>query len=181
MIYPFLGKTPDIHNALYLAPSADIIGDVIMGENSTAWFNTTIRGDVNYIRIGHSTNIQDNSCIHVTNQTGPTIIGSEVTIGHNCMIHGCTIHDRVLIGIMTTVLDKAIIETDVLIGANSLVPPRKVLESGYLYLGSPVKKVRKLTAEEIDSLRQNALNYIKYGRAYSGKDAYEVNPFYPQQ
>lgn len=180
MIYPFLGKKPDIQNALYLAPSADIIGDVSMGENSTAWFNTTIRGDVNKITIGHSSNIQDNSCIHVTNQTGPTIIGNEVTIGHNCMIHGCTIHDRVLVGIMTTILDEAVIHSDVLIGAGSLVPPRKVLESGYLYLGSPVKQIRKLTDAEIKSVRQNALNYIKYGRAYTGDDAYDVNPFYPQ-
>jgi carbonic anhydrase/acetyltransferase-like protein (isoleucine patch superfamily) len=180
MIYPFLGKTPDTSKALYIAPSADIIGDVQMGENATAWFNTTIRGDVNYIRIGDASNIQDNTCIHVTNQTGPTIIGNEVTIGHNCMIHGCTIHDRVLVGIMSTVLDKAVIQPDVLIGAGSLVPPRKVLESGYLYLGSPVRQVRKLSEEEIASIRQNALNYIKYGRAYSGKDAYDQNPFYPQ-
>ena len=145
MIYEFLGKRPQVNETNFIAPSADIIGDVTFGEEASAWFNVTIRGDVNYIQIGDRTNIQDNTCIHVMNQTGPTIIGDEVTIGHSAMIHGCTIHNRVLVGIKAVILDKAVIPSDVIIAAGSLVPPGKELESGYLYMGSPVKKSRKLS------------------------------------
>ncbi len=112
------------------------------------------------------------------NQTGPTEIGNEVTVGHNAMIHGCTIHDRVLIGIHATVLDEVIIEPDVIVAAGSLVPPGKRLESGYMYMGSPVKQTRELTDEEIASIRTHADNYVKYARAYMQKDTYEENPFY---
>lgn len=178
MIYEFLNKSPRYDDTVFIAPSADIIGDVTIGEESSVWFNVTIRGDVNWIEIGERTNIQDNTSVHVMNQTGPTSIGSDVTVGHNAMIHGCTIHDRVLVGIHATVLDQAVIEPDVIIAAGSLVPPGKTLESGYLYLGSPVKQVRKLTDEEIASIPQNARNYIKYQRAYRQVDKYEINPFY---
>jgi carbonic anhydrase/acetyltransferase-like protein (isoleucine patch superfamily) len=112
------------------------------------------------------------------NQTGPTTIGDEVTIGHGAVIHGCTIHDRVLIGMNATILDKAVIQSDVIIAAGTLVPPNKVLESGYMYMGSPVRQARKLSDEEIASIRKYSQNYVKYSRAYSGKDTYEKNPFY---
>jgi len=178
MIYEFLKCSPDFDESVFVAPSADIIGDVTIGIQSSVWFNVTIRGDVNWIEIGERSNIQDNTCIHVMNQTGPTKIGDEVTVGHSAMIHGCTIHDRVLIGIHTTVLDKAVIESDVIVAAGSLVPPGKRLESGYLYMGSPVKQVRKLTDEEIESIKKHSSNYIKYSRAYRQKDTYSGNPFY---
>lgn len=178
MIYEFLNAKPDYPESVFIAPSADMIGDVSLGEESSVWFNTTIRGDVNWIDIGQRTNIQDNSCIHVMNQTGPTKIGNDVTIGHNAMVHGCTIHDRVLIGIHATVLDEAIIESDVIVAAGSLVPPGKRLESGYMYMGTPVKQVRKLSDEEIASIRKHADNYVKYARTYMQKDTYETNPFY---
>ncbi|MCW9706965.1 gamma carbonic anhydrase family protein [Fodinibius salsisoli] len=178
MIYEFLDAKPDYPDSVFVAPSADIIGDVVLGEESSAWFNTTIRGDVNWIEIGQRTNIQDNSCIHVMNQTGPTEIGNDVTIGHNAMVHGCTIHDQALIGIHATILDEAIIESDVIVAAGSLVPPGKRLESGYMYMGTPVKQVRKLTDEEIASIKEHADNYVKYARAYMQKDTYETNPFY---
>ena len=181
MIYEFLNKSPFFDESCFVAPSADIIGDVSFGKESSAWFNVNIRGDVNYIRIGDKTNVQDNSCIHVMNQTGPTVIGSEVTIGHCAMIHGCTIKDRVLVGMNATILDKAVVESDVIIAAGSVVPPNKTLESGYLYMGSPAKPVRKLTEEEIESIPQYAANYVKYMRAYQQKDTYEKNPFYPQE
>ena len=180
MILEFLGKFPSIHKSAYIVDSADIIGDVVIGEESSVWFNVTIRGDVNKIRIGDRSNVQDNVCIHVMNQTGPTIIGDEVTIGHGAVVHGCTINDRVLIGINATILDKAVIESDVIIAAGTLVPPNKTLESGYLYMGSPAKAVRKLSDEEIASIKKYSQNYIKYSRAYQGKDKYDVNPFYPQ-
>lgn len=180
MITEFLGKSPTIHKTAYIAPGADIIGDVTIGKESSVWFNVTIRGDVNKITIGTQSNIQDNVCIHVMNQTGPTIIGDEVTIGHGAVIHGCTIKERVLIGINATVLDKAVIESDTIIAAGTLVPPNKTLESGYLYMGSPAKAVRKLSEEEIISIKKYSQNYIKYSRAYQGKDTYDKNPFYPQ-
>lgn len=179
MIYEFLNSSPQFDDTVFVAPSADIIGDVTIGSESSIWFNVTIRGDVNWIEIGERTNIQDNSSVHVTNQTGPTSIGNDVTIGHNAMVHACTIHDRVLIGIQSTVLDGAIIHPDVILAAGSLVPPGKELESGYLYMGSPAKKSRKLTDEEIESIKQNAANYIAYQRAYKRVDTYDENPFYP--
>jgi len=178
MIYEFLKRKPEFDDSVFVAPSADIIGDVTIGKQSSVWFNVTIRGDVNWIEIGERSNIQDNSCIHVMNQTGPTKIGDEVTVGHCAMIHGCTIHDRVLIGMNATILDEAVVESDCIVAAGSLVPPGKRLESGYLYMGSPVKKARKLSEEEFNSIPQYAANYVKYKRAYQQKDTYSENPFY---
>ena len=180
MIHDFLGISPTFNETNFIAPSADIIGNVRLGEWSSVWFNSTIRGDVNKIEIGKRSNIQDNSCIHVMNQTGPTSIGDDVTIGHSCMIHGCTIKDRVLVGIQTVILDKAVIHSDCLIAAGSLVPPGKVLESGFLYMGSPVKAVRELSPEELESILGYSKNYVKYSRAYLGLDKYDSNPFYDE-
>lgn len=182
MIYEFLEHKPRFDETAFIAPSADIVGNVTVGRQSSIWFNVTIRGDVNWIEIGEQSNIQDNTCIHVMHDTGPTLIGNRVTVGHSAMIHGCTIHDRVLIGIHATVLDKAVIPPDVIIAAGSLVPPGKELESGFLYMGSPVTKARKLTEEERESITQHADNYVKYARAYQQKDTYDSNPFYePRQ
>tara|TARA_R110002096_G_scaffold435983_1_gene664842 strand:+ start:18576 stop:19124 length:549 start_codon:yes stop_codon:yes gene_type:complete len=178
MIHEFLNSSPKIDETAFVASSADIIGDVVLGKESSVWFNVTIRGDVNAITIGDRSNIQDNVCIHVMNQTGPTIIGNEVTIGHGAVVHGCTIKDRVLVGINATILDKAVIESDVILAAGSLVPPGKTLESGFMYMGSPAKAARKLSQEEIESIRKYSQNYVKYSRAYQGKDVYNTNPFY---
>lgn len=178
MVYEFLDKRPRINESNFIAPSADIIGDVTLGDEASVWFNCTIRGDVNWIEIGARSNVQDNCCIHVTNQTCPTKIGDEVTIGHGAVIHGCTLHDRVLVGMNAVILDKAVIESDVIIAAGSLVPPGKTMPSGHLCMGSPCKPVRKLTDEEIASIRQYSQNYVKYSRAYLRKDTYDSNPFY---
>lgn len=178
MIYPFIGKSPTFDESNYIAPSADVIGDVTLGHESSIWFNCTVRGDVNYIEIGDRSNIQDNCCIHVMNQTGPTIIGNEVTIGHGAIIHGCTIKDRVLVGMNAVVLDKAVIEEDVIIAAGSLVTPGKTMPSGYMCMGSPCKPVRKLTEAEIQSIPKYSENYVKYSRVYLGKDTFDENPFY---
>ncbi|WP_103664113.1 gamma carbonic anhydrase family protein [Gracilimonas amylolytica] len=178
MIHEFLGRTPQYNDSVFIAGNAEIIGDVTLGNESSVWFNVTIRGDVNYIKIGDRSNVQDNVCIHVMNQTGPTNIGNEVTIGHGAVVHGCTINDRVLVGINATILDKAVIESDVIVAAGTLVPPGKTLESGYLYMGSPATKARKLSLEEIASIKKYASNYVKYSRAYQGKDQYDQNPFY---
>ena len=178
MIQGFLGSQPLISASAFVAESADIIGDVHIGEQSSVWFNTTIRGDVNAIRIGDRSNVQDNVCIHVMNQTGPTIIGDDVTIGHGAVVHGCTVHNSVLIGMNATLLDKCVIESDVVIAAGTLVPPGKTLASGYLYMGSPAKAVRPLSIQERASITQYAQNYIKYSRVYRGEHSFEENPFY---
>ena len=181
MIQEFLGKHPHIHKTAFVVESAAVIGDVTLGKESSVWFNVTIRGDVNWIKIGDRSNVQDNVCIHVMNQTGPTFIGDEVTIGHGAVIHGCTIKDRVLVGINATVLDKAVIESDVIIAAGTLVPPNKTLKSGFLYMGSPVKAVRKLSEEEIQSIGKYSQNYVNYSKAYSGEETYSENPFYQSE
>lgn len=178
MIYEFLNARPEFDETCFVASSADVIGDVRMGTESGIWFHATVRGDVNYIDIGSRTNIQDHVCVHVTNQTAPTIIGNQVTIGHSAVIHGCTVHDRVLVGIRSVILDDAVIEPDCMIGAGSLVTPGKTMPSGYLCLGSPAKPVRKLTDSERSSLIRHADNYVTYMRAYQQKDQYESNPFY---
>lgn len=178
MIHEFLKRSPKFDDSVFIAPSADIIGDVTLGKQSSVWFNVTIRGDVNYIKIGDQSNVQDNVCIHVMNQTGPTIIGNKVTIGHGAVVHGCTIKDRVLVGINATILDEVVIESDVIVAAGTLVPPGKTLESGYMYMGSPAKAVRKLTPDEIESIPKYASNYVKYIKGYQQPDSFDENPFY---
>ena len=178
MIYDFIGKSPVYDESNFIAESADIIGDVTLGKQASVWFNTTIRGDVNWIKIGDRSNVQDNTCIHVTNRTCPTLIGNDVTIGHSAMLHGCTVHDRVLVGIKAVILDRAVIEPDCMIAAGSLVAPGKVMPSGYMCMGVPAKPVRKLTDAEIASIMNYSENYVKYSRTYLGLDKHEFNPFY---
>ena len=149
-----------------------VIGDVILAENVSVWPFAVIRGDVNHIRIGKNSNVQDHAMLHVSHKKAdkpngsPLIIGEDVTIGHHVTLHGCTIGNRVLIGINSIVLDDAIIPDDVMIGAGTLIPPGKVLESGYLYVGSPAKKVRPLTEKELAFLPYSAQNYVKVSGHY---------------
>lgn len=163
----YKGVNPSIGIGVYIDETSVIVGQVKIGDNSSVWPLVAARGDVNHIHIGKKTNIQDGSVLHVTHKSSanpdgyPLIIGDEVTIGHRVMLHGCTIKDRVLVGMSTTILDGAIVESDVFIGAGSLVPPNKVLESGYLYVGSPVKQVRPLTEPELAFLSKSADNYVR--------------------
>ena len=151
---------------------AVVIGDVILAENVSVWPFAVIRGDVNHIRIGKNSNVQDHAMLHVSHKKAdkpngsPLVIGEDVTIGHHVTLHGCTIGNRVLIGINSIVLDDAIIPDDVMIGAGTLIPPGKVLESGYLYVGSPAKKVRPLTEKELAFLPYSAQNYVKVSGHY---------------
>lgn len=174
MIRPFDGIQPTIPASAFVDDSAVVIGDVALGEDTSVWPTAVIRGDVNRIRIGARTSIQDGSVVHATHD-GPytpggasTTIGDDVTVGHKVILHACTIHDRVLVGMGAIVMDKAVVEADVIIGAGSLVPPGKVLESGYLYVGSPVKKVRPLTEKEKEQLVYSAGYYVKLARRYRG-------------
>lgn len=159
--------TPELGERAFVDASAVVIGDVQIGEDSSVWPLTVIRGDMHRIRIGKRTSVQDGSVLHIThagpfNPDGfPLIIGDEVTIGHKVMLHGCTLGSRILVGMGSTVMDGAVVEDDVIIGAGSLVPPGKVLESGFLYVGSPVKQARPLTDKERNFFSYTAGNYVK--------------------
>lgn len=159
--------TPQLGERAFVDASAVVIGDVEIGEDSSVWPLTVIRGDMHRIRIGKRTSVQDGSVLHIThagpfNPDGfPLIIGDEVTIGHKVMLHGCTLGSRILVGMGSTVMDGAVVEDEVIIGAGSLVPPGKVLESGYLYVGSPVKQGRPLTDKERNFFSYTAGNYVK--------------------
>lgn len=171
-IHPYLNTQPVLAPSCYIDAMSVVIGDVELAENVSVWPFACIRGDVNHIRIGKNSNVQDHAMLHVSHKKAdkpegsPLIIGEDVTIGHHVTLHGCTIGNRVLIGINTVVLDDVIIEDDVMIGAGSLVPPGKRLESGYLYVGSPVKQVRALTEKERNFLPYSAQNYVKVSRHY---------------
>jgi carbonic anhydrase/acetyltransferase-like protein (isoleucine patch superfamily) len=167
MIKPYKGVLPRIAKTAFIEDSAQIIGDVVIGEDSSVWFNVVVRGDVNYIRIGNRTNIQDGTIIHVTHTTHPTVLEDDVTVGHAATIHGCTIRSRVLIGMGATILDGAEIGPDTVIGAGALVTEGKKIPSGWLALGSPAKPVRELTAEERQKLLQSSANYVNYKKNYS--------------
>jgi carbonic anhydrase/acetyltransferase-like protein (isoleucine patch superfamily) len=163
----FENKQPHIHSTSFIDITALILGDVQIGENCSIWPFTVIRGDVNTIQIGNNTNIQDNSVLHVThdgpyNPGGYSLkIGNNITVGHRVILHGCQIGDSCLIGMGSTIMDGVIIESHTIIGAGSLVTPNKHLEAGYLWMGSPARKVRKLTDEEIESIEYSAINYVK--------------------
>lgn len=160
LIYPKIAATA------YIATNAAVIGDVHIGEDSGIWYGSTVRGDVNYIRIGNRTNVQDGSVIHVTRNTGPTLIGSEVTIGHAVLMHACDLRDRCFIGMRATIMDDVVVETDAMVAAGALVTPGKRVPSGELWAGSPAKFFRKLTADEIKHIGDSADNYVRLCREY---------------
>ena len=168
----FKNAWPHIDDTAYVDPQASVIGDVVIGPESSVWPMAVIRGDVNHIRIGARSNIQDGSIVHVTHryaarpQGNAVAIGDDVTIGHRVVIHGSTIGNECLIGIGAIILDGAILEDPVLLGAGSLVTENKVLESGYLYIGSPVRQVRPLTEEELRWLKYSAQHYVRLKNDY---------------
>ncbi|OGT19543.1 MAG: gamma carbonic anhydrase family protein [Gammaproteobacteria bacterium RBG_16_57_12] len=172
MIRDFQGTLPRIDATVYVDEAAVVIGDVEIGADSSIWPLTVVRGDVHRIRIGRRTNIQDNSVLHVT-QPGdgspegfPLTIGDNVTVGHGVVLHACMVEDDCLIGMGSTILDGAVIHYNVLLGAGSLVPPGKELESGYLWLGNPVRRVRPLTDRELAWFERSAQNYVKLKNRY---------------
>ena len=160
------GFTPQYGKNCFFAENATVIGDVILGDEVSVWYQAVIRGDVNAIRIGNKVNIQDGVVIHATFETAPTHIGNNVSIGHNAIVHGCTIEDNVLIGMGAIVLDNVHIDDDVILGAGALVPPNKHLPSGYLYVGSPAKAVRKLSEDELAFLKRSASHYVNLKNEY---------------
>ncbi|WKW42789.1 gamma carbonic anhydrase family protein [Kosakonia cowanii] len=181
VLRPYKDLFPTIGQRVMVDPTSVVVGDVRMSEDVGIWPLVVIRGDVNYVEIGARTNIQDGSVLHVTHKSSynpegnPLLIGEDVTVGHKVMLHGCTIGHRVLVGMGSIVLDGAVIEDEVMIGAGSLVPQNKRLESGYLYLGSPVKQIRPLTEAEIEGLKYSANNYVKWKNEYLTQES-QITP-----
>ncbi|EOC1428929.1 gamma carbonic anhydrase family protein [Cronobacter dublinensis subsp. beijingensis] len=177
VLRPYKNAFPQTGQRVMVDSSSVVIGDVRMADDVGVWPLVVIRGDVNYVSVGARTNIQDGSVLHVTHKSSynpdgnPLLIGEDVTVGHKVMLHGCTIGNRVLVGMGSIVLDGAIIEDDVMIGAGSLVPQNKRLESGYLYLGSPVKQIRPLKEAEREGLRYSANNYVKWKDEYLAQES----------
>ncbi len=166
------GFHPRIAGDVYIDPDSVIIGDVEIGAGSSVWPMTVIRGDIHRIRIGQRSSVQDGSILHVThagpyNPDGfPLIIGDDVTIGHKVMLHGCTIGSRILIGMAAVIMDGAVVHDEVIIGAGTLVPPGKVLESGYLYIGNPVRQARSLTGKEMEFFHYTSKRYVDLAAEY---------------
>ena len=163
MITEFKGKKPLISETAFVADSAEIIGDVEVGYNSSIWFNAVIRGDVHFIKMGNKVNVQDGAVIHCTYQKSPTTIGNNVSIGHNAIVHGCTIKDNVLVGMGSIIMDDCVVESNSIIAAGAVVTTGTHVEAGSIYAGMPAKKIKDISPElskgEIDRI---ANNYVKY-------------------
>ena len=170
VILPVEGKMPTFGDDCFIAPNATIVGDVVMGNQCSVWFNTVLRGDVNYIKIGNKVNIQDNAVIHCTYQKYPTNIGNNVSIGHTAIVHGCTLHDNVLIGMGAIVMDNAVVHSNTIIAAGAVVLEDTVCEPGSIYAGVPAKKIKDISEELINSeINRIANNYIKYSGWFKDK------------
>jgi gamma-carbonic anhydrase len=167
MIMSLLGKTPQVGEGSYVAPSADLIGDVQIGKNCSIWFNTTLRGDVMPIVIGDETNIQDNTVIHGTYKKCGAVIGNKVTVGHSVVLHGCKIGDLVLVGMGTVIMDQAEVPSRSIVAAGSLVTEDAKFPEGHLILGRPAKAVRPLNETELAFLSKSAQNYMDYMEWYT--------------
>jgi carbonic anhydrase/acetyltransferase-like protein (isoleucine patch superfamily) len=165
-VLPYKGKLPEIQNKVFIASGAQVIGNLKIGQESSIWFNAVVRADENWITIGRGSNIQDNSVVHITHNTGPTQIGDFVTVGHNAIIHACTIGNYCLIGMGAIILDKAEIPPYSLIGAGSLIAPGKTFPTGHLILGNPAKAVRPLTEKEMAYFEYSAEHYMMVARNY---------------
>lgn len=153
----------------WIAENATIVGDVVMGDECSIWFNAVIRGDVNSIRIGNRTNIQDGAVIHCTYERAATTIGNNVSIGHNAIVHGCTVHDNALVGMGSIVMDNAVVQENCIVAAGAIVLENTVCESGWIYAGIPARKVKQLSPEQIEGLAKTAKNYVMYSGWFSGR------------
>jgi len=166
IIKPVKGKHPKISEDCYIAENATIVGEVSIGTQCSVWFNAVVRGDVHYIKIGNKVNIQDGAVIHATYKKSPTTIGNNVSIGHNAIVHGCTIHDNVLIGMGSIVMDDCVIESNSIIAAGAIVTKNTRVESGSIYAGIPAKKIKNISQEmisgEIDRIANSYINYSSW-------------------
>jgi carbonic anhydrase/acetyltransferase-like protein (isoleucine patch superfamily) len=163
LLLPVEGKHPEFGENCFLAPNATIVGNVQMGDECSVWFNTVVRGDVNFIKMGNKVNVQDGACVHCTYEKYGTTIGNNVSIGHNAIVHGCTIHDNVLIGMGAIVMDNAVVHSNTIIAAGAVVLENTVCEAGSIYAGVPAKKVKSISEELVSGqINRIADNYIKY-------------------
>lgn len=162
LILPVENKTPQIGPDCFIAENATIVGDVVMGKECSVWFTAVVRGDVNSIRIGDRTNIQDGAVIHCTYKKAATTIGNNVSIGHRAIVHGCQIEDNALVGMGAIVMDDVVVQEGCIIAAGAVVLEKTICEAGHIYAGVPAKKVKKLSEEQIQNLKKTAANYIMY-------------------
>lgn len=165
-VYPFEGTWPDLAPDVFIAPGARVIGDVVIGAQSSVWFNCVLRGDVNVIRIGRGTNLQDGTVVHVTRKTHGTFIGDDVLIGHMCLIHGCTLEDGAFIGMGAIVMDACVVEKGAMLAAGSLLTPGKRIPAGQLWAGRPARYVRDLTPEETAHHAAASRHYAELAARY---------------
>jgi len=170
LILTVKGTTPKFGDDCYLADNATVVGDVKMGKNCSVWFNAVVRGDVNSIDIGENTNIQDGAIIHCTYKTAKTVIGNNVSIGHNALVHGCTIKDNVLIGMGAIVMDHAIVESGSIIAAGAVVMENTIVEANTIYAGVPARKVKNVDSKRSGVFERTAKNYIMYAKWYNKKE-----------
>lgn len=169
LILELNGKSPQFGSECWIAPNATLVGDVILGDNCTVWFNAVVRGDVHEIRIGNDTNIQDGAVIHGTYQKAPTYIGNQVSIAHNAVVHGCTIHDRVLIGMGAIVMDGAVVHSGAVIAAGAVVLANTIVEADSIYAGTPAKRIKSTGPEMEEVILRTARNYPMYAKWFEGK------------
>ena len=165
-LMPYNGIVPTLGTDAYVAPNAVVIGDVVIGDRASVWFNCLLRGDGNYIRVGKETNLQDGTIIHISTRNGPTIIGERVTVGHGAIIHACTIEDDTMIGIGAIVLDKAVVERGAVVAAGAVVPPGKVIKAGEMWSGVPAQFTRPTKDSEIKFIARNATHYVELAGTY---------------
>ncbi|HSU51272.1 MAG TPA: gamma carbonic anhydrase family protein [Segetibacter sp.] len=172
LILPVNDKNPTLGQSCFVAPNATIVGDVVMGNDCSIWFNAVVRGDVNYIRMGNKVNVQDGAVIHCTYQKNATNIGNNVSIGHNAIVHGCTVHDNVLIGMGAIVMDRCVVNSNSIIAAGAVVLEGTVVEEGSIYAGVPAKKVKDISADKISGeIDRIANNYTKYASWFNEYNA----------
>ncbi|RFM26571.1 gamma carbonic anhydrase family protein [Deminuibacter soli] len=168
LILPVQGKQPQFGNNCFIAPNATIVGDVIMGDDCSVWFNAVVRGDVHYIKMGNKVNIQDGAVVHCTYQKNPTVIGNNVSVGHNAIVHGCNIWDDVLIGMGAIVMDRCEIHSNSIIAAGAVLLEGTIVEAGCIYAGVPAKKVKEISKDMIHGeIERIAGNYVKYSSWFS--------------
>ena len=171
IILPYNGIFPRIHPDAWIAPGAVIIGDVEIGKDSNIWFGCVIRGDVQSIRIGERTNIQDGTVIHVTRNIGPTTIGSGITVGHSALLHACTLEDECFVGLHATVMDHAVVESQAMVAAGALIAPKKRVPTGELWAGNPAKLMRPMRQEESDYIPVSSKHYVALSKSYINPSA----------
>ena len=163
IILPVLGKHPQFGKDCFVAPNATIVGDVVMGDECSVWFNAVIRGDVHYIKMGNKVNVQDGAVIHCTYQKNPTVIGNNVSIGHNALVHGCTIQDDVLIGMGAIVMDRCVVHSNSIVAAGAVLLEGTIVEAGSIYAGIPARKVKDISKDLVHGeINRIANNYVKY-------------------